>query len=207
MEANIAGNRSSRAAELKRQIQNAERATVPFRLVHTGDGSIVVDVQRPSFTYLVSMGIVPQAFRTIVDNQIRRFGRSAAAKGNFSISDAEAEKMLQDHGLDMLTFMDDLRDATVIAGFVNPPITKDRAIADDPNSEYVWLETIDVRDRDAFYAWCNAQTEAEAEAVKSDDGFESAVVPVGAAPDGEGVRLATIVDQPGAVVGSRVDEV
>ena len=201
-----AGNRASRASSLKQQIRNAERKTIPFRLAHTGNGEIVVGVQRPSLPYMLQAGLVPATFRSMIDDQIRKFGKANAPK-TVDISQLEIEKMIEQYGAGVLTWELDVINATVIAGFIEPMVTMDKALADDPDSPYIFIEEIAYEDRQAFYEWCNAEAEAEVEAVKRDAGEASPGVDLGVVPAGEGLRVSPDPDIPGMVVGSRIDEV
>lgn len=205
-EITYAGNRANRASELKQRIKNAERRTIPFRLAHTGDGSIVVGVQRPSLPYMLQAGLVPATFRSMVDDQIRKLGKATAAK-RVDISQLEIEKMIDQYGSGVLTWELDIVNATVIAGFIEPMATLDRGLADDPESPYIHVDDIDYEDRKAFYDWCNAETEAEVDAVKSDAGAAPARGPVGTVSPGEGLRVPADDEFSGVVVGSRSDAV
>lgn len=201
----LIGNRASRAMALKQQIRNAERPTTLFKLVHTQ--GIEVEVQRPSLPYLMASGHVPDAFRKIVDLHIRKFGRPGVAQGNFSLDEAAANELLAEHGMDLLTFQTDMYDATVLVGFVVPPVTKDRELAEREDSPYIWIEDIDPRDRAAFYNWCNAETEAEVEAVKSDTGTAPVSDNVADVPYGDGLRVPAVRHDSSAFMGQRRDEI
>lgn len=204
MNTDIVGNRASRASALKQQILNAELATVPFTLVNTG--GVVVEVQRPSLAYLMSTGAIPSTFRKIVDSHVRKFGKETVSTGRLNMSDDEVNGIFAEHGIDLVTFMEDVYESTVIAGFIVPPVTKDREYA-ATHDEYVWIGDIHPLDREAFYLWCNATSEAEADAVKSDSGRESDHVSLGLVPDGEVVREDAVNDESGVVLGSRSDQI
>jgi hypothetical protein len=179
------GKQSLTLAQLMAQ---AERATLPFRVAGLGDGKFEARVTRPSLTLMMQQHKIPHTYRDVVSEQIKKFG----TKGMQDVDDATTENMLDEiakkHGVDIITMMPDLIDATCIAGWVKPRLVLTPA-EEDLEADVLCIERIPVEDREAFYEWCNQTTEADEVAVKSPAGNEPTPLTPRNAPDGEGVRM------------------
>lgn len=184
-----ASDKADRTQTLAELMANAERVTLPFRVAGLGDGKFEARVTRPSIAHLLQQNKIPHTYRDVVTEQIKRFGLKGMGAQDPAASDAMLEDIAKKHGVDLVTMMPDLINATCIAGWVTPRLVLDEA-SEDLKKNVMWIGRIPEDDREAFYDWCNKTTEAEAEAVKSDPRQKPTPLTPRDAHDGEGVRVS-----------------
>jgi hypothetical protein len=181
-------NKAQKTQTLAELMANAERVTLPFRVAGLGDGTFEARVTRPSIAHLLQQNKIPHTYRDVVTEQIKRFGLKGMGQQDVAASDQMLEDIAKKHGVDIVTMMPDLVNATCIAGWVKPRLVMDEH-DEDLSRDIMWIQRVPEDDREAFYDWCNKQTEAEAEAVKSDARPEPTPIAARDAHDGEGVRV------------------
>jgi len=176
---------------LAQRLAKAKRATLPFRLTSMTDDDgepIEARVTRPPLTLLMQQGKIPHAYRDVVSEQIKKFGLKGIQDADSDTTDQMLDDIAKQYGVDMVTMMPDLVDATCIAGFVSPRLVL-RQEDEDLERDVMCIDRIPVEDREAYYDWCNKAMEADVDAVKSPDGQQPPPDASGNAPDGEGVRV------------------
>lgn len=136
--------------EKARAAREAAQQGRRFRLVHTGGWAVV---RRFTPTDRIAIGRLPEAQQQRVLNALAKASDNANARR----SDGTISRSI---ALDNMRRQEDLINAYCVAGFVRPPLIF--AETDRTNPDQVVVTDLDMKDREAFFAVCETDSEAAA---------------------------------------------
>lgn len=135
----------------------AQERNEEFPLPHSGGGTALV--RRLTLQDLVAMDAIPTTSQQAVGKMLE----SMMLEGEESKVNMNLAGIMKALGgpIAGLRLVNELSNAAVIIGFIDPQVMSSRDSVTDPDRQ-VALEDIDSRDRMSFWEWCQGQEEAEA---------------------------------------------